>query len=133
MFKAQQRSRVILVVAKQKQASANRANFHTSARNSFKFELDAQKADVAPYKVKGFPHKMVYHTTESEIPNFASIEKKETNMCNAINDALKISMAADPKAMVFGEDVAFGGVFRCTIDLLEKFGKGMCKAKKKKI
>lgn len=24
--------------------------------------------------------------------------------------------------VVFGEDVAFGGVFRCTMDLLEKFG-----------
>jgi len=124
MFKAQQRSRLILVVAKQQASAASRANFHTNARKSFQFELDAQKADVAPYKVKGFPFKMVYHTTASEIQDFATIEKKETNMCNAINDALKISMAADPKAMVFGEDVAFGGVFRCTVDLLEKFGKG---------
>lgn len=24
--------------------------------------------------------------------------------------------------MVFGEDVKFGGVFRCTINLLEKYG-----------
>jgi hypothetical protein len=24
---------------------------------------------------------------------------------------------------VFGEDVAFGGVFRCTVGLLEKFGR----------
>ena len=27
------------------------------------------------------------------------------------------------KIVVFGEDVAFGGVFRCTIELQEKFGK----------
>jgi pyruvate/2-oxoglutarate/acetoin dehydrogenase E1 component len=25
--------------------------------------------------------------------------------------------------MVFGEDVSFGGVFRCTVQLLERFGK----------
>lgn len=25
--------------------------------------------------------------------------------------------------MVFGEDVAFGGVFRCTLGLMEKYGK----------
>ena len=24
--------------------------------------------------------------------------------------------------VIFGEDVAFGGVFRCTLDLLDKFG-----------
>ena len=27
-----------------------------------------------------------------------------------------------PPVVVFGEDVAFGGVFRCTLDLLDKFG-----------
>jgi 2-oxoisovalerate dehydrogenase E1 component beta subunit len=26
--------------------------------------------------------------------------------------------------VVFGEDVAFGGVFRCTLDLQKRFGKG---------
>lgn len=27
-----------------------------------------------------------------------------------------------PRACIFGEDVAFGGVFRCTVDLRERFG-----------
>jgi hypothetical protein len=27
------------------------------------------------------------------------------------------------RALVFGEDVAFGGVFRCTVGLLERFGR----------
>lgn len=49
-------------------------------------------------------------------------ETKEMNMCSAINDALHISMAEDPTTCVFGEDVAFGGVFRCSVGLLEKFG-----------
>lgn len=43
-------------------------------------------------------------------------------MCTAINDALHISMAEDPTTCIFGEDVAFGGVFRCSVGLLEKFG-----------
>jgi 2-oxoisovalerate dehydrogenase E1 component beta subunit len=44
------------------------------------------------------------------------------NMFQAINNAMEIAMNSDDKAMVFGEDVAFGGVFRCSIDLREKFG-----------
>ncbi|PVV00869.1 hypothetical protein BB560_004733 [Smittium megazygosporum] len=44
------------------------------------------------------------------------------NMCQAINEALSIAMNNDDKALIFGEDVAFGGVFRCTLDLRSKFG-----------
>ncbi|XP_953818.1 transketolase subunit, putative [Theileria annulata] len=47
---------------------------------------------------------------------------KEMNMCTAINDAMHISMAEDPTTCVFGEDVAFGGVFRCSVGLLDRFG-----------
>ncbi len=47
----------------------------------------------------------------------------KTNMCSAINDALRIAMESDPKAILFGEDVAFGGVFRCSVDLQDMFGK----------
>lgn len=31
-------------------------------------------------------------------------------------------MEADESAIVFGEDVKFGGVFRCTMGLNEKYG-----------
>ena len=41
----------------------------------------------------------------------------------ALNDAMRVAMETDEKAVIFGEDVAFGGVFRCTVDLLQKFGK----------
>lgn len=50
------------------------------------------------------------------------VETKRMNMCTAINEALHIAMAADKKALCFGEDVSFGGVFRCTVGLLERFG-----------
>ncbi|PSN35548.1 2-oxoisovalerate dehydrogenase subunit beta [Blattella germanica] len=45
------------------------------------------------------------------------------NLCQAINSALLTTLENDPTAIVFGEDVAFGGVFRCTLDLQKKFGK----------
>jgi 2-oxoisovalerate dehydrogenase E1 component beta subunit len=44
------------------------------------------------------------------------------NFFTAVNNALDIALGADPKAVIFGEDVAFGGVFRCTINLREKYG-----------
>ncbi|WJG07672.1 alpha-ketoacid dehydrogenase subunit beta [Aliiglaciecola sp. LCG003] len=49
------------------------------------------------------------------------------NMLQAVNSALITVMEADQTAMVFGEDVGhFGGVFRATSNLQEKFGKGRC-------
>ena len=42
--------------------------------------------------------------------------------CLAVNDALRVALATDPHAVLFGEDVAFGGVFRCTMGLLDEFG-----------
>lgn len=49
------------------------------------------------------------------------------NMLQAVNNALITAMEADQKAMVFGEDVGhFGGVFRATSHLQEKFGKDRC-------
>lgn len=46
------------------------------------------------------------------------------NLFTAINDAMRVALDTDPKSIVFGEDVAFGGVFRCTVDLKEEFGEG---------
>eukprot|EP00736_Rhodelphis_marinus_P006655 Rmarinus@m.11850 len=44
------------------------------------------------------------------------------NLFTAVNNAMEIAMETDDKATVFGEDVAFGGVFRCSVDLQNKFG-----------
>lgn len=52
------------------------------------------------------------------------VEKKKMNLFTAVNDAMRIAMATDPTAIVFGEDVGFGGVFRCSVGLQEEFGKG---------
>jgi 2-oxoisovalerate dehydrogenase E1 component beta subunit len=51
----------------------------------------------------------------------------QMNLLQAINSALITAMTDDDKVMVFGEDVGhFGGVFRATSNLQEKFGKGRC-------
>ncbi|MDN3555009.1 alpha-ketoacid dehydrogenase subunit beta [Halomonas maura] len=49
------------------------------------------------------------------------------NMLQAINNALDIAMAEDEKVLCFGEDVGgFGGVFRATSHLQEKYGRARC-------
>lgn len=48
-------------------------------------------------------------------------------MIEAIRDAMDVMMARDESVVVFGEDVGyFGGVFRCTAGLQQKYGKTRC-------
>ena len=48
-------------------------------------------------------------------------------MIEAIRSAMDVSMEHDEKVVVFGEDVGyFGGVFRCTAGLQQKYGKTRC-------
>ncbi|PLW17951.1 hypothetical protein PCANC_10313 [Puccinia coronata f. sp. avenae] len=44
------------------------------------------------------------------------------NMFQAIRDAMAITLQTDESAVLFGEDVAFGGVFRCSLGLAEEYG-----------
>ena len=49
------------------------------------------------------------------------------NLLQAINNALDTVMAENDRAVCFGEDVGhFGGVFRATSGLQEKYGKNRC-------
>lgn len=57
------------------------------------------------------------------IPPPPSGPTEKTTMVQAINDALSIALAADKRTVLFGEDVAFGGVFRASVGLQDKFGK----------
>ena len=56
-----------------------------------------------------FEQKKFFSKTASKWNNN---ETKEMNMVSAINNALDIALQTNPNAFVFGEDVAFGGVFR---------------------
>jgi len=44
------------------------------------------------------------------------------NLFQSLTNAMDIVMEADDSALIFGEDVNFGGVFRCTVGLAEKYG-----------
>jgi Transketolase, pyrimidine binding domain len=44
------------------------------------------------------------------------------NMVTAVRDALRTTLASDPSAVLFGQDVKFGGVFRCSMGLADEFG-----------
>ena len=49
------------------------------------------------------------------------------SMVEAIRDAHFVTMERDERVVVFGQDVGyFGGVFRCTQGLQERFGKNRC-------
>ena len=51
----------------------------------------------------------------------------QMNLLQAINNALDIAMNHDDKVVCFGEDVGFfGGVFRATSHLQEKYGRSRC-------
>ncbi|GLR64247.1 alpha-ketoacid dehydrogenase subunit beta [Marinospirillum insulare] len=51
----------------------------------------------------------------------------KVNLLQAVNSALETAMQQDERVLCFGEDVgAFGGVFRATSGLQEKFGPSRC-------
>ena len=49
--------------------------------------------------------------------------KQRMNMFTAINDAIRVAMNEDDDTILFGEDVGFGGVFRCSVGLQQEFGR----------
>lgn len=57
---------------------------------------------------------------ELKLKNPEATEKM--NLCATIVQAQDIIMEKDSSAVIFGEDVKFGGVFRCTMGLNEKYG-----------
>jgi 2-oxoisovalerate dehydrogenase E1 component beta subunit len=58
-------------------------------------------------------------------PDNPPVEGETTtmNLVQSLISAMDIVLDKDPSAVVFGEDVGFGGVFRCTVGLQEKYGK----------
>ncbi|OLP95698.1 Pyruvate kinase [Symbiodinium microadriaticum] len=75
--------------------------------------LDGPAPTVDPKRIASAPR---------VLPPAPRGEVKETTMVQAINDALSIALSSDNRSVLFGEDVAFGGVFRASVGLRDKFG-----------
>ncbi|KAI9829167.1 MAG: hypothetical protein M1832_000190 [Thelocarpon impressellum] len=71
---------------------------------------------------------ILQHTSQAclsnpELPPAARASStKRMNLFQAVNDALSTALSADERVLLFGEDVAFGGVFRCSMNLAQQFG-----------
>ncbi|KAM4043732.1 2-oxoisovalerate dehydrogenase subunit beta, mitochondrial [Anomaloglossus baeobatrachus] len=76
-----------------------------------RYSLRLQTRSVAHFTFQPDPEPTGYGPTQ------------KMNLFQAVQSALDNTLSKDPTAVIFGEDVAFGGVFRCTIGLLDKYGK----------
>lgn len=71
---------------------------------------------------------LLHHSSKSALSNVelpAEARNGTTsriNLFQAINSALAHALRSDPRVLLFGEDVAFGGVFRCSMNLAPEFG-----------
>lgn len=57
-----------------------------------------------------------------EPPPVQAGDVAKMTLVEAIKSGLDVAMEKDTTAVVFGEDVAFGGVFRCSVGLRDKYG-----------
>lgn len=68
------------------------------------------------------------HTSKDALanPELSSEARNGTtnrqNLFQAINSAMSHALRSDERVLLFGEDVAFGGVFRCSMNLATEFG-----------
>jgi 2-oxoisovalerate dehydrogenase E1 component beta subunit len=71
---------------------------------------------------------LLHHTSKAALANPELPEEvrngtaSRINLFQSINQAMAHALRTDPKVMLFGEDVAFGGVFRCSMNLQTEFG-----------
>ncbi|KAK7108344.1 2-oxoisovalerate dehydrogenase subunit beta, mitochondrial-like [Littorina saxatilis] len=64
----------------------------------------------------------VHFSYVPDSPNPSDGATTRMNFFQSITSALDICLEKDSTAVIFGEDVAFGGVFRCTVGLRDKYG-----------
>ncbi|USW48156.1 Putative transketolase-like, pyrimidine-binding domain, thiamine diphosphate-binding protein [Septoria linicola] len=71
---------------------------------------------------------LLHHTSKSALANRELSQEardgttSRINLFQAINGALAHALRSDNRVLLFGEDVAFGGVFRCSMNLASEFG-----------
>ncbi|CAD51411.1 hypothetical protein PFAG_00887 [Plasmodium falciparum Santa Lucia] len=85
-----------------------------------------RNTNVKCWRTDRFHNYNMWNTVENNgIRGFSSSsfeEIKKMNMFTAINSAMHNVFESNPNSVLLGEDVAFGGVFRCSLDLLKKYG-----------
>lgn len=71
---------------------------------------------------------LLHHTSKTALanpelpPTARAGTTSRLNLFQSINLALAHALRTDPRVLLFGEDVAFGGVFRCSMNLSTEFG-----------
>ncbi|KAI9702953.1 MAG: hypothetical protein M1836_008167 [Candelina mexicana] len=71
---------------------------------------------------------ILHHTSQTCLSNTELSQEARSssttrlNLFQAINSALSTALSTDERVLLFGEDVAFGGVFRCSMNLATDFG-----------
>jgi hypothetical protein len=91
------------------------ASKHVLAANTWRRRLVVVHSESAL-------HRRAIMSTATTVPAATLGSTESMNLFTAINNAMSIAMKTDDSAIVFGEDVAFGGVFRCSHKLREEFG-----------
>lgn len=83
----------------------------------------SEKIEFSDYSSKYDHSKYTYDlclkNTEIDVQAKPNVQM---NLYTGITEAMRIAMETDSKTVLFGEDVAFGGVFRASQGLKEKFG-----------
>lgn len=72
-----------------------------------------------PFKRTMSSARFTYHPCQ---PPENTGKKVRMNLFQAVGDSLAITLENKPNSVLFGEDVGFGGVFRCSVGLRDKFG-----------
>lgn len=62
------------------------------------------------------------HKSFANTPGLPTGPSKRMTLYQAVNSALQTALASSNQVLCFGEDIAFGGVFRCTMGLQAEFG-----------
>lgn len=96
-----------------------------SAINSRNYatQIAPQRRLNVPTDFKSTP--LLHHTSKtfSDTPGLpAGGESTRLNLYQSVNSALRTALGVSKDVLCFGEDVAFGGVFRCTMNLQSEFG-----------
>lgn len=71
---------------------------------------------------------ILHHTSRTALSNpelpvdVQRGQTKRINLYTAVNEALRHALQSDERVIIFGEDIQFGGVFRCTMNLAAEFG-----------